>query len=109
MEDVFCLLLYPYLKSTPGQEIKHGLQQQLEISDLEKVLQEAMAQEHPDPDPWADPKSKSTLGLYNLNYRSIGVQNWGFHLFDPPGGRGRDHGVFFRVPCVWDPNIETQF
>ena len=37
------------------------------------------------PDLWADPKSRSTLGFHNLHHRSIGVQNRGFYLLDPPG------------------------
>ena len=42
------------------------------------------------PDPWADPKSRSTLGLYNLHRRSSGAQNWGIYFLDhPPGGLGR--------------------
>ena len=28
------------------------------------------------PDSWADPKSRSTLGLCNLHHKSIRVQNW---------------------------------
>ena len=28
------------------------------------------------PDPWADPKSRSTLGLYNLYHRCARVWNW---------------------------------
>ena len=31
------------------------------------------------PDPWADPKSRSTSGFLNLHHRSIGVQNWGIY------------------------------
>ena len=41
------------------------------------------------PDPWADPKSRSTLGFYNLQRRSTGVQNWWIYFLDPPGGLGR--------------------
>ena len=42
------------------------------------------------PDPWADPKSRSTLGFYNLHHRSTRVQN--IYLLDPPGGLGiRSH------------------
>ena len=35
------------------------------------------------PEPWEDPKPGSTLGLYTLHHRSIGVQNWGFYFLDP--------------------------
>ena len=44
------------------------------------------------PNPWADPKSRSTLGFWNLHHRSIGVQNWGLYFLDPPGGLGRRPG-----------------
>ena len=27
-------------------------------------------------DPWADPKSRSTLGFQNLHHRTTGVQHW---------------------------------
>ena len=37
------------------------------------------SQNNPDPDPWADPKSRSTLGCYNLHHR-------GFYFLDPPRG-----------------------
>ena len=38
--------------------------------------------------------SRSTLGLYNLHHRSIGVQNWEFHFLDPPRALGlRGGGV----------------
>ena len=40
------------------------------------------------PHPWADPKSRSTLGFYNLHHRSTGVQNCGIYILDP-GGLGR--------------------
>ena len=40
------------------------------------------------PDPWADPKSRSTLGLYNLNHRSTRAQNWG-------------GSTFWILPGVW--------
>ena len=36
------------------------------------------------PDPWPDPKSRSTLGFYNFHHRSTGVQNWGIYSLDPP-------------------------
>ena len=39
-------------------------------------------------DPWADPKSRSTLEFHNLDHRSIGVQNWGLYFVDPPRGLG---------------------
>ena len=29
--------------------------------------------------------TRSSLGLFNLHYRSIRVQNWGFYFLDPPG------------------------
>ena len=33
--------------------------------------------------PWADPKSRSTLGFHNLCHWGTGVQNWGFYFLDP--------------------------
>ena len=36
------------------------------------------------PDPWADPKHRSTLGFHNLHHESIRVQNSGFYFLDPP-------------------------
>ena len=33
------------------------------------------------PDPWADPKSRSTFEFYNLDHRSIEIQNAGDLLF----------------------------
>ena len=33
----------------------------------------------------ADPKSRSTLGYWNLHNRSTRVQNGGFYFLDPPG------------------------
>ena len=44
---------------------------------------------HASPDPWADPKSRSTLRFYNLHHRRTGVQNWGIYFLDPPRGLGR--------------------
>ena len=41
------------------------------------------------PDPWADPKSRSTLQFYTLCRRSSGVRNWGFYFLDPFGGLGK--------------------
>ena len=35
---------------------------------------------HLNPDPWADPKSRSALGFCNLDHRSIRAQNWGSHF-----------------------------
>ena len=32
------------------------------------------------PDPWADPKSRSTLGFHNLHDRNIRIQNWGLWI-----------------------------
>ena len=40
------------------------------------------------PEPWADPTSRSTLGFYNLHYRSTGVHYWGIYFLDPPRGLG---------------------
>ena len=40
------------------------------------------------PDHWTDPKSRSTVGFYNLHDRSIGVQNSAFYVLDPPAGLG---------------------
>ena len=40
------------------------------------------------PDPWADPKSRSTLGFCTLHYRSIRALHWGIYCLDPPGGLG---------------------
>ena len=39
-------------------------------------------------DLWADPKSRSTLGLCHLHCRRTSVQNWGFYFCDPPGALG---------------------
>ena len=36
----------------------------------------------------ADPKTRSTSGLYNLHHGSIRIQNWGFYFLDPPRGLG---------------------
>ena len=35
----------------------------------------------PGPDPWADPKCRSTLGFCNLHHRSTRVQNWGIYIY----------------------------
>ena len=41
----------------------------------------------PDPDPWADPRNRSTLGLYNVQHRSITESpELGLLLLDPPRG-----------------------
>ena len=37
------------------------------------------------PNPWANPKSISTLGSHNLHHRSIGAQNWGSTFWILPG------------------------
>ena len=37
------------------------------------------------PDPWADPKSRSTSGFHNLHHRGIGVKNWGSTSWILPG------------------------
>ena len=42
------------------------------------------------PDPWEDPKSRSTLGFYSLHHRSIRAQNWGIYFSDPPRGLGSE-------------------
>ena len=47
------------------------------------------SQSSPQPDPWADPNSRSTLGVYNLHHRSTRVQNSGIYLLDPPRGLTR--------------------
>ena len=44
------------------------------------------------PDPWADPKCRSTSGFYNLHHRNIGVQNQGIDFSDSPGGSRRGLG-----------------
>ena len=38
------------------------------------------------PDPWADPKSRSTLGFYNLHHRRTRVQHLGVLLFESSRG-----------------------
>ena len=38
----------------------------------------------PDPDPPADPKTRSPLGVCNLHYKSIGIQYWGSAFWIPP-------------------------
>ena len=40
------------------------------------------------PDPWADPKSRSTFGFHYLHHRSTRLQNWGINFLDPSGGLG---------------------
>ena len=40
------------------------------------------------PDPWADPKTGSAVGFYNLQHRSIRIHNSGFHFSDPSSGLG---------------------
>ena len=39
-------------------------------------------------DPWADPRSRSTSGLYNLHHRSTGVHFWGDLLLGSCQGSG---------------------
>ena len=36
------------------------------------------------PDPWEDPKSRSTLRFHNLQHRSTRVQNWGIYFLEDP-------------------------
>ena len=38
-----------------------------------------------DPDPWADPKSRSTIGFCNLHHRIARVQNLGIYFWILPG------------------------
>ena len=40
------------------------------------------------PDPWADPKRRSSLGFYTLHHGTIRAHNWGIYFLDPPVGRG---------------------
>ena len=42
----------------------------------------------PYPNPWADPKSKSSLGVHNLHHGSIRMVNWGVYFLDLPRGLG---------------------
>ena len=42
----------------------------------------------PIPRPWADPKSRTTLGFHNLHHRSARVQIWGIYFLDAPGALG---------------------
>ena len=37
------------------------------------------------PDPWADPKSRPTLGFHNLYHMNIKAKNWGFYCWILPG------------------------
>ena len=55
------------------------------------------------PHPWADPKSRSMLGFYNLHHRSIRVQNWGIYFLDPPRGLGLCccPTKFTQYPITW--------
>ena len=41
------------------------------------------------PDPWADPKSGSTLGFHNLHHRCTVVLKWWLYFLDPPRGLGK--------------------
>ena len=44
------------------------------------------------PESWTDPKSRSTLGLYNPHHIWwYGVQHWGFYFLDPHGALGMQH------------------
>ena len=36
-------------------------------------------------DPWADSKTRTTLGFHNLHHRNIRAQNWGFYFWILPG------------------------
>ena len=44
---------------------------------------------HLNPDPWADPKSRSTLGLRNLHNKSIRTENCGFYLLGSSPDSGK--------------------
>ena len=39
-------------------------------------------------DPWADPRSRSTLRFCNLHHGSTRTQSWQFYVLDPSGGLG---------------------
>ena len=55
------------------------------------------------PEPWEDPKNGSTLGLHNLHYRPIRVQNWGFWFLDSP----RALGVGLPDPTQINPSARA--
>ena len=38
-----------------------------------------------DPEPWADPKKRSSLGLHSRHRRNSGNQTQGICFLDPPG------------------------
>ena len=40
------------------------------------------------PDPWADPESRSPLRFYDLHHKSIRAQSWEIYFWDPPRGLG---------------------
>ena len=55
-------------------------------------------------DPWADPKSRSTIRFHSQPHRNIRVQNWGVLLF----GSFRGKGVLDRI-LKWDPKWGFQY
>ena len=52
----------------------------VEVAGRENGLDKNVEACLPNPDPWAEPKCRSTLGFYNLHHRSIRIQNWGIYL-----------------------------
>ena len=79
----------------------------------------------PDPDPCADPKSRSTLGFCNLHHWSIRTQNWGIcilgssrcgektslHSFYRPGAKlpAPQFAYTCKVPKMMNPMLPVLF
>ena len=51
---------------------------QLAVHFLERMQRQAVMILVHNPDPWADPKTRSPVRFCNLRPRSVSIQNWGF-------------------------------
>ena len=89
----------PGLRGTIGFELRR--RRLLKASSVSKLQR---------PDPWADPKSRSTSRFYNLHHGSVRISNCGgFYLLDTRQGlvpafaasRGSQH--YYATTRAWRP------
>ena len=71
----------PKCQNCAAVTMEELLYQSHEVADLDRDRTHTQT-------PWADPKSRTTLGFCNLHHGSIRVQSWGIYCWDPPGGLG---------------------
>ena len=104
IQDIYTYIIYMYIYIQTVQAFFwapwRSRQTRLYLQDLAPLASSAkvaasslmglqVSNPHPNPNPWADPKSRSISRFCNLHHRSIRVQNWGIYFLDPPRGLGR--------------------